>query len=615
MTRMRLGFAAAVIGLGASTAAAQTVRPRIDPAVPGTPVVFDVQVPANWGATTLLLDTRTLNRDLSADSYRHRVFARPSASCPTGMTCFRARIVLDHRLEPGEKTVNFWTEGGCCVRSVPGRLRVAAAPDADADGLPDLWETAYGLSAQSGAGSDGADGDADGDGVSNRDELRAGTMPTGRHLQYFGESSAGDGQQMFPCFRFAWAAGAPGPVRIRLIGDDGRQQIPELDSGGGCGLESDAYVADRVVGVEVESRDPIVVERELGSGRDGYLAAGRAVAPSTEWHFAEGPSLGPVDVFLLAYNPTSSPVNATFTYYRAADEEPVITERRLDPGRTTIWINADEPALRGNFAVAVRASAPIVVDRGLRWQPPGRSAPHESAATGAPQLSARWFFPHVDAFKQSEEEIVVANPNEVGTLVEIAAYQRHRGPSVHYVVVERHARAVVRTSDLGADALVGLRLVSTNGVPIVAEHVQRGAGAPDGRWVFADHGAGAAGTAWALAALFGEPSEIALLNPSKTEAEVEVQGLWLQGTAETPTVRRYRFKVPAERLLVVPMANRSFADEPRGAISSIVRSATIVSLPDRDGRTPDIVVGRTAPAGALGVRGARTEHFVATRLR
>jgi hypothetical protein len=55
-----------------------------------------------------------------------------------------------------------------------------AAVDQDADGLPDLWEEAYGLdtSVVGGAdGDDGAAGDPDGDFVTNLDELRAGTNP------------------------------------------------------------------------------------------------------------------------------------------------------------------------------------------------------------------------------------------------------------------------------------------------------------------------------------------------------------------------------------------------------------------------------------------------------
>ncbi|MCW1921863.1 type VI secretion system tube protein Hcp [Luteolibacter arcticus] len=46
-------------------------------------------------------------------------------------------------------------------------------PDTDSDGMPDAWESAYGLS----AGTNDAAGDADGDGLSNLDEFQLGTHP------------------------------------------------------------------------------------------------------------------------------------------------------------------------------------------------------------------------------------------------------------------------------------------------------------------------------------------------------------------------------------------------------------------------------------------------------
>ena len=73
--------------------------------------------------------------------------------------------------------------------------------------------------------------------------------------------------------------------------------------------------------------------------------------------------------------------------------------------------------------------------------------------------------------------------------------------------------------------------------------------------------------------------------------------------------------MPAERLLAVPMVDRGFEDEPAGSISTLIDSAVIVSRPVRDGDAAQIVVGRTAVGGALGVHDARTEHFVGTRLR
>lgn len=55
---------------------------------------------------------------------------------------------------------------------------VSFAPvDADADGLPDAWESAHGLSTNSSAEGDGAAGDLDGDGVSNLLEYAFGLDP------------------------------------------------------------------------------------------------------------------------------------------------------------------------------------------------------------------------------------------------------------------------------------------------------------------------------------------------------------------------------------------------------------------------------------------------------
>jgi hypothetical protein len=59
-------------------------------------------------------------------------------------------------------------------------VRLAMSPnpdDSDGDGLLDSWETANGLDPLSGAGSDGAQGDPDGDGYTNWQEQFAGTDP------------------------------------------------------------------------------------------------------------------------------------------------------------------------------------------------------------------------------------------------------------------------------------------------------------------------------------------------------------------------------------------------------------------------------------------------------
>jgi regulation of enolase protein 1 (concanavalin A-like superfamily) len=74
-----------------------------------------------------------------------------------------------------------WTRPGAAREVIAGQYLATFAPRTDnqaGDGLPDSWKTAHGMSVTSGAGSNGAYGDSDGDGLSNLLEYQYHTDPS-----------------------------------------------------------------------------------------------------------------------------------------------------------------------------------------------------------------------------------------------------------------------------------------------------------------------------------------------------------------------------------------------------------------------------------------------------
>jgi hypothetical protein len=250
--------------------------------------------------------------------------------------------------------------------------------------------------------------------------------------------------------------------------------------------------------------------------------------------------------------------------------------------------------------------------------------PHDSASAGAPAASARWYFPHVDGQRQSDERLVIGNPTAHATTVEFTIVHGVRAPAVSRVSVGPMSQVTVRAADFDRDATVGVIATSTTGVPVVVELAQRGLGTDGSRWAYSAPGVTEAATDWSLpqirAGFRGDSLErgLVLMNPSATDAEIEVLGRVEVDDVSTRPVR-YLVRVPAGRFKVMRVADVEPSPtnpDLSETLSYRIPSATIRSLPGPDGRpaTP-IVAARTSLVTAGGVRGARVEHTILPRVR
>ena len=273
----------------------------------------------------------------------------------------------------------------------------ASADDADGDGLAAEWETRYGLDPTSAAGDDGASGDPDGDGVSNADELAAGTHPRGLVTRYLAEGV--ESAQMHTRLAIANPEEGDAHVLLTFSNADGATIRRNVDvparSRRTFELSSVAELAGASFSTVLESDRVVALDRRVSMD-----AAGRAttVAPAIDaasptWYFAEGPTSAPFEQFYLVQNPGETDAQVQVRYLPPDGAAPIErTHAVAAHSRATIWVDREAPSLAATTVGAEITSldgAPIVVERTVYATQDGSAQPLSGVtAAGITSLEA-----------------------------------------------------------------------------------------------------------------------------------------------------------------------------------------------------------------------------------
>jgi hypothetical protein len=498
--------------------------------------------------------------------------------------------------------------------------------DGDADGLPDDWETRFGLDPTSGAGVNGPSGDPDGDGVSNAAERTAGTHPRGFEKRLFAEGVS----NAFFTTRLAALnlEATPAHVQFRFLRSSGAPVAHDVVIPSHARISVDPGAVSGVYGnsfsTVVESDVPVVVDRTVSWDQSGYGSHAETSIPAaaTTWFLAEGATHGSFDLFYLIQNPGATTATVTVRYLRPSPQAP-LTKNYNVAANSRFTIAVDNEVVSGqslaatDVSAAITSTAPVVVERAMYMTTGGQaySAGHESAGVTAPALS--WFLAEGATGDFFDMFILVANPDPTTAATVQASYLLDNGTTLTktYNVAPSSRRTINVDSEqfpggaLLANAAMSTILTSTNNVPIVVERAMWWPGGAQGPWYEGHNSAGATqtGTAWALAegevgGSAGASTYILVANTGTTAASIRVT-VYVEGGASA--VRT--FNVPASSRFNVDVAT---------VFGSTVANARVGALIESLGASPaPIVVERAIYSNAGGRIWAAGTNALATRLR
>ena len=485
--------------------------------------------------------------------------------------------------------------------------------DTDADGLPNGWESDYGLDPLS---SD-AGADPDGDGRTNQQEYQQGTHPRGFVITYFAEGATGS------FFDTVIAVANPTATRAlvltRFQREDGavirKYQVVEAHSRATIVVEQVPGMESSAFSTLIEADVQVVADRTMSwdsTGYGGHAERGTVTRASSTWYLAEGATHGSFDLFYLIQNPGDVATTVEVKFLRPAPKAPVIKQYPIGAqSRFTLYVDAIPELAAEDLSAVVRSTdgAPIVVERAMYSSLPGQpfAAGHNSAGVTAP--ATRWFLAEGATGSFFDLFVLIANPSSEAAEVDVE-FLLTNGTVVpkHYRIAanSRYTMSVKGEDPRLRDAALSTIVTSANAVPIVVERVMWW---PSPTWNEGHNSPGetTTGTRWGLAEgeSGGERNKqtyILVANTSDFAGSARVTLLFEDGTTAERVVAlrpKSRINVPVDVATFPTSANRRYG-------------AVVESL----GANPaQIVVERAQYWDANGVSWAAGTNALATKLQ
>ncbi len=458
------------------------------------------------------------------------------------------------------------SDGQAATRSGGFTYTQAENTDTDGDGLPNAWETQYGLDPNSASGNNGGSGDPDNDGASNAAELQAGTHPRGFHRRYLAEGVVND---FFNTrLAIANAQGAQARVLLTYVDGNGRTTRQYVGVPARSRRTVDAASVRELAGASfsttVESDELVVVDRLMSwtQARYGAHAETAVERPATTWFLAEGATHGNFELFYLLQNPSSAAAAIQVRYLRPSGA-PIVKYYTVAAGsRFTIWVDQEDQGLRATDVSAEITSTnnvPIIVERSMYLNTSRRAfkGGHNSAGVTAPAM--RWFLAEGSTGGFFSMYILLANANSSPAEVRATYLLSSGAPVVRTYSLAPNSRRTIDVSTQDrrlADAAMSVVVESTNGVPVIVERTMWWPGG-NRQWTEGHNAFGTtvAGPRWLLAeSELGGASAISsfvlVANTSAATANVRVTVLFEDAPEQSVT-----YNVGANQRFTVPLAS------------------------------------------------------------